>query len=90
MRLISCAALLMVIPAVALLLKAEDLTTEKPVDVDLQQPGKKIQSLNIAHLSVTQSTVKDHSQKDVSIKTDCSPGFDGRSYFTSIPLLNKQ
>jgi hypothetical protein len=89
MRLISCVALLMVIPAVALLIKADDLPVNKPAVGDQQQPKKNIQRLNVAHLSATQSTVKDNSSKDESYKAGCSPRFDGRSYFSSIPLFTK-
>lgn len=89
MRLISCAALLMVIPAVALLIKAEDFTATKPTDTDVQQLKNNSKDLNIAHLSATQATVKDNIRKDAAFKTDCSPRFDGTSYFTSIPLLTK-
>ncbi|MNR33148.1 hypothetical protein D3C85_1507980 [compost metagenome] len=79
----------MVIPAVALLIKADDLPVNKTTDAAPQQLKKNIGQLNTAHLSVTQSTVKDNSGKDESYKTGCSPRFDGRSYFSSIPLFTK-
>lgn len=88
MRLISCAALLMVIPAVALLMKAEDFTATKPTDKDAQLKNNS-KDLNIVHLSATQATVKDNIRKDASFKTDCSPRFDGTSYFSAIPLFTK-
>lgn len=89
MRLISCAALLMVIPAVALLIKAEDLTANQSANANLHRPQKNIGSLNTVHLSATQATVKDDSRKDASFKTDCSPRFDGRSYFSFMPSFTK-
>ncbi|WP_156131358.1 hypothetical protein [Pedobacter kyungheensis] len=89
MRLISCAALLMVIPAVALLMKAEDFTANKPTNTDAPQLKNNSKVLSVAHLSATQATVKDDAPKDAAFKTDCSPRFDGSSYFTNIPLLTK-
>jgi len=89
MRLISCVALLMVIPAVALLIKAEDLTTGKPTGADAHQPKDNRKNLNVAHLSATQVMVKDDMHKDALFKTDCSSGFDGSTYFSTIPLFTK-
>ncbi|RQO76543.1 hypothetical protein DBR40_11615 [Pedobacter sp. KBW01] len=79
----------MVIPAVALLIKAEDLPASKSTDRDSKQLKKNIRHLNVVHLSATQTTVKDNSGKDESYKAGCSPRFDGRSYFSSIPLFTK-
>ena len=91
MRLISCVALLMVIPAVALLKRGEDLTANKSKVADLHKTVKNNKpDLKAAYLSVNQFDVNGFNQENNCFKPDNNKRFNGSSYFSTNLSFTKQ
>lgn len=84
MRLISCVALLMVIPAVALLKRGEDLTASKSKVVDLHKTVKNNNpELNVGYLPGNQSDIMHGVQESTYFNPDNNSRFNGGSYFNT-------
>ena len=91
MRLISCVALLMVIPAVALLKRGEDLTASKSKVVDLHKTVKNNKpDLNAAYLSENHSDINRGNQENTYFKPDNNNRFNGGSFFNTNLSFTKQ